>query len=189
MQQCSVESARLQDIVERFHLVVALAFVLVEEMANNGRARPDAALLRTCAYFFSFEIVIGPCLGSNDMPSPRLRHTSQRGEPLLHLQSPLQQVERFLRTAAHDYCAFFKFIFSTVPTQLVLLLSADVTKHAVLGKFNEIRPGMYREFMKVRCRPPLSLQYYKRCLHSVHSTASNNRQGHPYYRDASRPCQ
>lgn len=49
----------LQDIVERFHLVVALAFVLVEEMANNGRLRPDATLLRTCAYFFSFEIVIG----------------------------------------------------------------------------------------------------------------------------------
>ena len=45
--------------MERFHLVVALAFVLVEEMANNGRARPDAALLRTCVYFFSFEIVIG----------------------------------------------------------------------------------------------------------------------------------
>lgn len=34
---------------------------------------------------------------------------------------------------------------------------ADVTKHAVLGKFNEIRPGMYREFMKVRCRLPTSL--------------------------------
>ena len=26
----------------------------------------------------------------------------------------------------------------------------DVIKHAVLGKFNEIRPGVYREFMKVR---------------------------------------
>ena len=25
----------------------------------------------------------------------------------------------------------------------------DVIKHAVLGKFNEIRPGVYREFMKV----------------------------------------
>lgn len=49
----------MQDIVERFHLVVALAFVLVEEMANNGRWRPDVGLLRTCAYFFGFEIVIG----------------------------------------------------------------------------------------------------------------------------------
>ena len=28
---------------------------------------------------------------------------------------------------------------------------ADVTKHAVLGKFNEIRPGVYREFMKDVC--------------------------------------
>ena len=26
----------------------------------------------------------------------------------------------------------------------------DVIKHAVLGKFNEIRPGVYREFLKVR---------------------------------------
>ena len=25
----------------------------------------------------------------------------------------------------------------------------DVAKHAVVGKFNEIRPGVYREFMKV----------------------------------------
>ena len=25
----------------------------------------------------------------------------------------------------------------------------DVIKHAVLGKFNEIRPGVYREFLKV----------------------------------------
>lgn len=45
--------------MERFHLVLALAFVLVEEMANNGRWRPDAGLLRTCAYFFGFEIIIG----------------------------------------------------------------------------------------------------------------------------------
>lgn len=26
----------------------------------------------------------------------------------------------------------------------------DVIKHAVLGKFNEIRPGVYREFLKVK---------------------------------------
>ena len=32
-----------------------------------------------------------------------------------------------------------------------LLLPADVTKHAVLGKFNEIRPGVYREYMKDVC--------------------------------------
>lgn len=61
-KQNTASCVSVQDIVERFHLVVALAFVLVEEMANNGRARPDAALLRTCAYFFSFEIVIGGVL-------------------------------------------------------------------------------------------------------------------------------
>lgn len=26
-----------------------------------------------------------------------------------------------------------------------------MTKHAVLGKFNEIRPGVYREYMKDVC--------------------------------------
>jgi len=30
-------------------------------------------------------------------------------------------------------------------------LSTDVTKHAVLGKFNEIRPGVYREYMRDVC--------------------------------------
>lgn len=25
----------------------------------------------------------------------------------------------------------------------------DITKHAVLGKFNDVRPGIYKEYMKV----------------------------------------
>lgn len=29
--------------------------------------------------------------------------------------------------------------------------STDVTKHAVLGKINEIRPGVYREYMRDVC--------------------------------------
>ena len=32
-------------------------------------------------------------------------------------------------------------------------VAIDVAKHAVVGKFNEIRPGVYREFMKVRKSP------------------------------------
>jgi len=71
-----------QDIVERFHLLIALAFVVAEDMAAAGRWAPDRRLLHNCAYFFGFEIII------------------------------------------------------------------DVTKHAVVGKFNEVRPGMYREFMR-----------------------------------------
>ena len=27
----------------------------------------------------------------------------------------------------------------------------DIIKHAVLGRFNQIRPGVYRDFMKVSC--------------------------------------
>ena len=30
-------------------------------------------------------------------------------------------------------------------------VAIDVLKHAVLGRFNEIRPGVYREFMRVNC--------------------------------------
>lgn len=32
-------------------------------------------------------------------------------------------------------------------------LVIDIAKHAVVGKFNEIRPGVYREFMKVPTHP------------------------------------
>lgn len=36
-------------------------------------------------------------------------------------------------------------------TELRVWAGVDVTKHAVLGKFNEIRPGVYREYMKDVC--------------------------------------
>ncbi|KFM29027.1 TAPT1-like protein [Auxenochlorella protothecoides] len=71
-----------QDVVERFHLILILAFVVVEEMGNSGHAAPNAGLLAQCAEIFAAEAAI------------------------------------------------------------------DVVKHAVLGKFNEIRPGVYREFMR-----------------------------------------
>lgn len=29
----------------------------------------------------------------------------------------------------------------------------DILKHAVLGKFNDMRPGIYKEYMKVRQGP------------------------------------
>lgn len=71
------------DVVERFHLVLALAFVMAEEMVNAGRMWPNGRLLWQCSHILSAEIAI------------------------------------------------------------------DVLKHAVLGRFNEIRPGVYREFMRV----------------------------------------
>jgi hypothetical protein len=74
-----------QDVVERFHLIIVLAFVLVEEMSGTGAALPSARLLGQVGYVLLAEVVI------------------------------------------------------------------DVTKHAVLGKFNEIRPGVYREFTKDLC--------------------------------------
>ena len=39
-------------------------------------------------------------------------------------------------------------------------VAIDVLKHAVLGRFNEIRPGVYREFMRVRLS----------CCHDLHCT-------------------
>ena len=71
-----------QDVVERFHLLISLLFVLVEEMDNSGNWLPSKPLLWQCSQIFLAELVI------------------------------------------------------------------DVAKHAVVGKFNEIRPGVYREFMK-----------------------------------------
>jgi len=86
-----------QDVVERFHLLVVLSFVLVEEAGGSGARTPSARLLSQCGYVFLAEIVI------------------------------------------------------------------DVTKHAVLGKFNEIRPGVYREFTKDLCERISSAQ-----SHSIH---------------------
>ncbi|CAL8469052.1 g8593 [Coccomyxa elongata] len=47
-----------QDVTERFHLLLSLLFVVVEEMDNSGSARPNPELLRRCAYIFGAEIVI-----------------------------------------------------------------------------------------------------------------------------------
>ena len=47
-----------QDVVERFHLLVVLGFVLVEEAGGAGGAAPSARLLRQCAYVLVAESVI-----------------------------------------------------------------------------------------------------------------------------------
>lgn len=70
---------RLQDIHERFHLLVALCFVLVEDMDSAASWTPAVYLLVECVRIMGWEAVI------------------------------------------------------------------DVIKHAVLGKFNDIRPGIYRQ--------------------------------------------
>lgn len=72
-----------QDVVERFHLGLAMLFVIAEEMDNTTSWLPNMGLLWKCTQIFLAEIVI------------------------------------------------------------------DVTKHAVLGKFNEIRPGVYKEYTRV----------------------------------------
>lgn len=81
-----------QDVVERFHLLVVLSFVLVEEMSGTGATVPSRKLLAQCSYVLMGEVVI------------------------------------------------------------------DVIKHAVLGKFNEIRPGVYREFTKDLCEQVATAQ-------------------------------
>ena len=49
----------LQDVVERFHLFCALAFVMAEDMNNSGTWRPSRDLASQCAYFLGAEVVIG----------------------------------------------------------------------------------------------------------------------------------
>ncbi|KAK9832284.1 hypothetical protein WJX74_005365 [Apatococcus lobatus] len=90
-------SLACQDMVERFHLVISLLFVVVEEMDSSGRWRPLPGLLWQCGQIFGAEMVI------------------------------------------------------------------DVVKHAVLGKFNQIRPGVYQEFMKDVCEKTEGCQ-----SHNIH---------------------
>ncbi len=70
--------------MERFHLVVVLGFVVVEEMDSAATWRPPPDYVRVCGLMVAAEVVI------------------------------------------------------------------DVVKHAVLGKFSDVRPGIYREFHQVK---------------------------------------
>jgi hypothetical protein len=58
----------------------------------------------------------------------------------------------------------------------------------VLGKFNEIRPGMYREFMKVHCQ--LSTSFSVTNAVSVQFTAlpPTPEHGFPHYSDSADPA-
>ena len=47
-----------QDVTERFHLLLTMVFVAVEEMDNSGLSSPSPELLRRCAYIFGAEIII-----------------------------------------------------------------------------------------------------------------------------------
>ncbi|GFR40182.1 hypothetical protein Agub_g740, partial [Astrephomene gubernaculifera] len=80
------------DAVERFHLLVVLSFVVVEEMDSAGSWRPPPDYLRVCGLMLLAELGI------------------------------------------------------------------DVVKHAVLGKFNDVRPGIYREFHQELCAKSLAAQ-------------------------------
>ena len=89
--QTNLESIQ-KDIVERFHLLVVLAFVAAEDAANGGGWLPAPPTLFECARIFGWEVAI------------------------------------------------------------------DITKHAVLGKFNDIRPGVYREYARDLCLDALGAQ-------------------------------
>lgn len=86
-----------QDIVERAHLLAALAFVAAEDMRDRSAGAPDTRLLRHCGVVYGSEVVI------------------------------------------------------------------DIIKHVVLGKLNDMRPGVYREFMKDLCE-----QVYHTPSHDMH---------------------
>ena len=80
---CGNFSGALQDLAERFTLIVALLFVIGEERAaSSSFAAGDGQLVRECIKIFATEILV------------------------------------------------------------------DVLKHSSLAKFNDVRPGMYREFFR-----------------------------------------
>lgn len=85
------------DIVERFHLVVAMVFVMVEDMDSSSSWVPSTSTVWDCIQILLWEVVI------------------------------------------------------------------DIIKHAVLGKFNDLRPGIYREYMRDLCVDILGKQ-----SHNVH---------------------
>lgn len=45
----------------------------------------------------------------------------------------------------------------------------DISKHAVLGKFNDIRPGIYREYMRDLCSDSLDNH-----SHNIHKLVSGH---------------
>jgi len=49
----------------------------------------------------------------------------------------------------------------------LLQIVIDVSKHAVLGKFNDIRPGIYREYMRDLCSDSLDKH-----SHNIHKLVS-----------------
>jgi hypothetical protein len=46
----------LQDIVERFELLLVLCFVVVEDISNGGSWMPTAATLLVCGRIFFWEV-------------------------------------------------------------------------------------------------------------------------------------
>lgn len=76
----------MQDLAERFTLIVALLFVVGEELVSSGAV--EAALVWQCCRIYATEILV------------------------------------------------------------------DVVKHSAMAKFNDIRPGIYREFFRCVFRGP-----------------------------------
>ena len=102
-----------QDCVERFHLLAALAFVLVEAAAAGRGGAGSAAEP-------SPHSAVSAASASPASPASSFSFWS-RPDPLL------------LARCGHVFAAE---------------VAIDVIKHAVLSKFNEVRPGMYREFAR-----------------------------------------
>lgn len=97
-----------QDVVERFHLLLTLAFVVCED-AQDGLSPARLWALLRCASAFV--------------------------KPFLH------------RPPRHCGAIY--------GSEVII----DVIKHAILGKLNDLRPGMYREFMRDTCE-----QVRKTCM-------------------------
>lgn len=104
-------------------------------------------MLRTCAYVFGLEIVLRESTGE--------RHVQCLSSCLVN-----NGIEGCGQPSCPGTSCHLTQCLSRGPLEPLELKScrcaADVTKHAVLGKFNEIRPGVYREFMKVRCAEMLA---------------------------------
>jgi hypothetical protein len=152
-----------QDVTERFHLLLSLLFVLVEEMDNSGRLQPNAELLRRCWYIFGAEILIDVTKHAvlaklNDI-RPTVYPRFMRVRPGLHDALGLEKVHACVQLALHGIplckvqgCWCLSGAQSTI----------DMTKHSMLAMLDDSRypslVGVSLTGMKIRAHRMLAFR-------------------------------
>jgi hypothetical protein len=154
--------ACLQDIVERFQLLLVLCFVVVEDISNSGTWWPAPGTLLECGRIFLWEVGVQ----TDAAPYCEACCTALYCCAFLLLGGCNGLPVDWQHVAAGCRVVLRRPMSDIFPGRLCLVLCCgvlcvlvqvviDVSKHAVLGKFNDIRPGIYREYMRDLCSDSL----------------------------------